>query len=356
MEADHRPDAVGGGDQYLEGCLEAQPGRRPAVVGAGRAAALDVAEDGHPGVLAEPRLQHVAHPGRGDRLTGTLPGALGDHHHGVAAAVGAGLPQGRAHGVLPAHLGRMLRDQDVVAAAGDRRHQGQVAAVASHHLDHEAALMAGRGAGQRVDRLDDAMQRGIGADRRVGADQVVVDRADQAGEHQGGVGVGDLPADLPGLDQFGEQAGPVGAELVQARQRAVPADHHQPVDALLQQVAGGAPASLPLAEVLAAEGADDGAAPVQDAAHVRPGELTDAVAAVDHALEALVDRRDPGTPAQRGADDRADGGIHALRVAAAGEDAEVGLDGCAHRSSGSLDGLATVLPTGADVVHGRTPR
>ena len=351
MEADHRPDAVRGGDQHFKGRLEAQPGRSPAVVGARRAAALHVAEDRHPGVLAEPLLQHVAHPGRGDRLARALLGALGDHHHGVAAAVGAGLPQRRAHGVLPALLGRVLRDQDVVAAAGDRRHQGQVAAVAAHHLDHEAALVAGRGAGQRVDRLDDAVQRGIGADGGVGADQVVVDRADQAGEHQGGVGFGDLPADLPGLDQFGEQAGPVGAELVQARERAVPADHHQPVDALLQQVAGGAPPSLPLPEVLAAEGADDGAALVQDAAHVRPGELADAVAAVDHALEALVDRGHASAPAQRGADHRADGGVHALRVTAACENAQMGLDGRAHRRSGSLEGFPTVLRNRVDPVH-----
>ena len=54
----------------------------------------------------------------------------------------------------------------------------------AHHLDDEGPLMAGCGAAQGVQRLDDAVQGGVGADRHVGAGHVVVDRADQPDQPQ----------------------------------------------------------------------------------------------------------------------------------------------------------------------------
>ena len=61
---------------------------------------------------------------------------------------------------------------------------------------------------------------------------------------------------------------------------------------------------------------------VQDAAQVGPAQAPDAVAAVDHPLIALVDGVDGDALGQRRTGHRAQGGVHALRVAAAGEDAD----------------------------------
>ena len=68
LHADQLRDAVRRGRQHLLDGRVAEHGAHRAVEGAGRAAALDVAEDGHPGVLAEPLLQHLAHVVAGDRL------------------------------------------------------------------------------------------------------------------------------------------------------------------------------------------------------------------------------------------------------------------------------------------------
>ena len=62
----------------------------------------------------------------------------------------------------------------------------------AHHLDDEGALVAGRGAAQRIHRLDDPVQRGVGADRHVGAGHVVVDGSDQTDQTQERVLGGDL--------------------------------------------------------------------------------------------------------------------------------------------------------------------
>jgi hypothetical protein len=52
----------------------------------------------------------------------------------------------------------------------------------------------------------------------------------------------------PLVNQFRHQFRPFLTELVGAGQAAVAADHHQPVDAVLEQVAGGASAGLPARE------------------------------------------------------------------------------------------------------------
>ena len=90
--------------------------------------------------------------------------------------------------------------------------------MASHHLDDEAALVAGRGGRERVDRLDDPVQGGVRTDGHVGPDEVVVDGPDQPGEDQGRVRGCRLGGDPALGDQLGQQVRPVGPEQVQPGQ------------------------------------------------------------------------------------------------------------------------------------------
>ena len=322
QDAHHPGGLVLGGVEHLIGRFVAEPGRRPAVVCRGRAATLHMAQDRHPGVLGQPFGDHLPDVFAADRLAGPVGGALGHHDDGIAPASGAAHPQHLAHLLLPA-VGRwILRDEHVIAAPGDGCRQGQIAAMAAHDLQHEATLMAGRGAGDRVQGIQDAMQCGVGPDGGIHPDQVVVDRPHQPGDDQVPVPVGHLRAHLAGGHQPGEQFGPFGAEGIQPGQRAVAADHHQPVDAVHQQIAGRLQASLGGAELLAAEGTDNGAAPAENAADVIPTETPDPVPAIDHPLIALVDRVDLGSPGDGGAHHRAYRGVHALGVAAAGQHAD----------------------------------
>ena len=156
-----------------------------AVERAGRSAALHVAEDRHLGLAAQLLLQRPLHVVHGDRVAVPVVGALGDDHQVAPATVLPAGPQHRTHQLGPV-VGdrRALRDEHPVRPGGQRRHEREVAAVPAHHLDHERALVAGGGAVQGVQRLDDAVQRGVGADRHVGAEHVVVDRPDHADQPQ----------------------------------------------------------------------------------------------------------------------------------------------------------------------------
>lgn len=53
--------------------------------------------------------------------------------------------------------------------------------MAAHHLDDERTLVALRSGHHRVGGLDNALQRRVRADGHVGAAEVVVDGAHQAG-------------------------------------------------------------------------------------------------------------------------------------------------------------------------------
>ena len=135
--------------------------------------------------------------------------------------------------------------------------------------------MRGSGAGQLVDRVQDAVQGSVRADRHVGADHVVVDRTDQADDDEGRMSVRELLRDDALGDQLSHVLGPFAAELVRTRQRAVTSDDNQVVDAALQQVRGCAVTPLVGAEFGGASGADDGATLGEDRRHVRPAHLLD---------------------------------------------------------------------------------
>ena len=128
---------------HLTGGGAAQQRRHPAVVGAGAATALDVPQDGDAGGLAQLVGDDLADVVGGDAVALAVGGALGDDHHGLAAP---GLParlELGAHVLLPVLARGELGDQDVVTAPGHGRHEGQVAAVSSHDLHDEGALVGG---------------------------------------------------------------------------------------------------------------------------------------------------------------------------------------------------------------------
>ncbi len=156
--------------------LHAQQSAQVAVVGAGRAAALDVAQHGDAHVLAQSLLQHFFHVPAGDGVALAVARPFGDDDHAVAPAHLSPLLQLLAHAQFPVvHVGRRLRDEHPVRAGGHGRHERQIAAVATHDLDDEAALVAGGGAGDGVGGVDDAMQGGVGSSGDVGAKHIVVD-------------------------------------------------------------------------------------------------------------------------------------------------------------------------------------
>ena len=241
-------------------------------------------------------------------------------------------PQAQVLGqiVLPSRSCGVFGREDVVGAARDGRHEGQVAAVASHDLDDECPLVRGSGAGELVDRVQDAVQGGVRADRHVGADHVVVDRADQADDDEGRMSVRELLRDDALGDQLSHVLGPFLTELVRARQGAIAADNNQVIDAVLQQVRGRAMTALVGAEFGGTSGADDGATLGENRRDVRPVHLLDGIAPVARPLPAFQDRIGLRALRQRRAHHCADGRVHALGVAARGQDTDTD---CAHDSA-----------------------
>ena len=142
----------------------------------------------------------------------------------------------------------------------------------------------------RVDRLGDPVQGRVGADRHVGAEHVVVDRADQARRacSTGWRSAADLvipPCATSSASSSGHSC----------RNRSAPVRLPSPPITTsasmprLDQVRRPPPAPSRVRNSLRPGGADHGAAPVQDPADVAAVHRSDQVAAVDHALVALVD-------------------------------------------------------------------
>ena len=69
-----------------------------------------------------------------------------------------------------------LGDQDDVRVAGDAGVHRDPAGVAAHHLDDHDALVRLRGGVQAIDRLGRDGDRGVEAECRLGAAEIVVDR------------------------------------------------------------------------------------------------------------------------------------------------------------------------------------
>jgi hypothetical protein len=230
---------------------------------------LDVAEDRDAGVFAQAIFEHSLHVISGHGLAVDVARAFGDEHDAGPAADAPAGPQHVTHRRLPVGARRALGDEHEVGAGCQAAHQGEVAAVASHHLDDERALVAGGRTLQRVDGLGDPVQGGVGADRHVGAEHVVVDRPDEADERQLAMGIRLFPVDRPVEDQVVQQFWPLPAELGGTAEAAVAADDDEGVDVALDEVPCRSPPAVSGPEVGAARGPEDGPALVENPAHVR---------------------------------------------------------------------------------------
>ena len=257
-------------------------------------------------------------------------GALSHQDDGLTATGLSAHAQVLGQVVLPARARGVLRREHVVGAAGDRRHEGQVTAVATHDLDDEGALVRGRRTGQLVDGIQDAMQRSVGADRHVRAHEVVIDRADETDDDEGRVLGGGLGRDHALGSQLGDVLGPLAAELVRTRQGAVATNHDEVIDAMLEQVRSRAVAALVRTEVSAASRADHRAAFGQDRGHVRPLHLLDGITTHAGSLPAFVDRVGLRATRQRRTHDGSNSRVHSLGVTARREDTDTN---CAHFSA-----------------------
>lgn len=87
-------------------------------------------------------------------------------------------------------------------------------AVPTHDLHDECALMRIRRADDRVDGLDDTMQCRICADGHVCAAEIVVDRANHAGDVQYAELLTLLGVDAAFLQQFVQQTAPFLTEQI----------------------------------------------------------------------------------------------------------------------------------------------
>ena len=308
----------------------AQQRRHPTVVRRGSTAALHVAEDRHARILTGALLDRVGDQLCRQLVTVTVVRTLRHQDDGLAAAGLATEAQVFSQVVLPARTRRIFGREHVVGAARDSRHEGQVAAVASHDLDDERALVRGRRAGQLVDGVQDAVQRSVRTDRHVRAHHVVIDRADEADDDEGRVGSRGLGRDDALCCQLSDVLRPLAAELVRTRQGTVTTDHHEVIDTVLKQVCGRAVATLVRAEVRAAGRADHRAALGKDRGHVRPLHLLNGIATHAGPLPAFIDRVGLRAARQRRTHNRANSRVHSLGVTARGEDTDTN---CAHFSA-----------------------
>ena len=239
-------------------------------------------------------------------------------------------------------LQRLERDAFFVkiyafGAGREAAHQRQIAAVAAHDLDHEAAARRDRRVLDLVDHLDDAVERGVGADAQLGAGQVVADRGRQADDR----------------DVEGRELSPTLLQL-QSRLVCRPAsDQQQAID--LERLERVRDRGEIITRRHRPTGAEVGSAHRAPAVDVHPRELLSLAA--DQAFEAVADRdrRVPtidGEP--HGGTDR---GVHAGRRRAGRQDAEAqpalpGLRRARHRLDQSPQRAELLLEAPAAQVHG----
>ena len=196
----------------------------------------------------------------------------------------------------------LLIEIDSLGAAREPSHQGEVAAVATHHLDHEATPRRYRRLLDLVDRFDDRVERSIGADRELRPREVVVDRRRHADERdiEGGKRL-----TFTGQTERGVIAGPA-------------ANHEDAVDREILDIA------CDRVEVLAAwnravdsELATAGCGP---AAHAHPTELLDIT--VNQPLKSAPNTEHLVPLVESEPHCGAGGGVHARRGSARRDDGE----------------------------------
>ncbi len=195
-----------------------------------------MSQNGDARVLTQSLAEQALHVLAGDRVAVAVDSSFRYQNDVMAPSCVATCPDGLAHLVFPAWLSRVFGDQYPVCAGGQTSHQRQIAAVTSHDLHHEAALVAGSRAGDGVHRLDDAVQRRVRADGHIRAEHVVVDGSHQTDDGQMRMLRHDLFRKAALRLQLGQQALPLLAKQVRAGQTSVAADDHQRIDAAADQV------------------------------------------------------------------------------------------------------------------------
>ena len=133
----------------------------------------------------------------------------------------------------------------MLAPPGEPGVQRDPARVAAHHLDHEHPVVRLGGGVQPVDRLGGDVDRGVEAEREVGAAEVVVDGLRYA-------------------DDVDAQVGQLGGDA----EGVLAADRDQRVDAVGVEVRLDLLDAVVDLERVGPRRAEDGAAARQDAAHL----------------------------------------------------------------------------------------
>ena len=276
----------------------------------GRAATLDVAQNGGTGVDT----------GAGLDLIGNLlrvADALGHDDDEVALAGALSLDDLIEDVAL--HIEFLLGQQHGHSAGGDGDVQSNVTSVAAHDLDDAAAVMALGGVAQLVDHLQSSVHSGIVTDGVVGAGNIVVDGAGQADHRDAAV-----------------------CQLTGAAVRTVAADDHQRVNAQLTALGCALILALFGLELKAACGVEDGAAGRDDVRNT--AQVHFEALAVQQTVIAALDADHAEALVQAGTDHGTDSCVHAGGVAAAGENTDR-LDLLFHREIPS--NLFLHIPLGA---------
>lgn len=189
---------------------------------------------------------------------------------------------------------RVIGGDDHLGAFGDAGEQGQIAAVVAHDFDDGATLMGFGGFADVVDAIADRVQAGVETDGVVGRGDVVIDRAGQADAVDAHLG-----------------------ELLGAHIGAVAADDDEGFDAHLLQIVDRFLADGFFFEFAQTGGLENRAAfgdDVGDRGTVHRNDV-----AFDEAFVAVDDAVHLQTVTQTGADDGANGAVHARRISAGSE-------------------------------------
>ena len=75
------------------------------------------------------------------------------------------------------HVVAKLGDDGDLGARGNGAHESQVAVIASHYFDNEAAIVGCGGGFDHIDQVNNGVQAGVDPNRHLGSREVVIDRA-----------------------------------------------------------------------------------------------------------------------------------------------------------------------------------
>ena len=206
-----------------------------------------------------------------------------------------------------------LGDQDDVGAAGDPGVERDMAGVATHHLQHHHPVVAGGGRLQTVERIDCRGDGRVEADGPFGEGDVVVDGLRNADE---------LDTAL-----LGQTAEDTHAAVAADGDQGIESQFLEPFDDLVGAVLGGTVGHRIGKGVPLVHRAEDGAAHAQDV----PGEdphphLFDQGRPLEKAGRAFVNSDNfPAVSVYGPAYDRADRGIQAGAISAAGQQSNLFL-------------------------------